>query len=292
MSDIQHATNVALVQVREDGRGHGGAAGRDQGPPAKKVADAYTQSAKSKPLDDRITILGIPAEQITPATQAALASLVQEVNFLRSAVRRFEGGAVLTKREDVPADGEVLPQDVLSIQLLKLLAHPAEAGTARVLVLGYLSTFEDVRRSSGLLAANSLLSDLALRMNRAEFFADPSTEVPEDNSPPQMVPVKGKNGKVKMVPVPKAPTPGLHKFRVMGFAGGSSLVGVAEVPQYPLDETYVARQVRDQCLATGFNVSGIEMSVAFSVAAIVISANEGALTAMGRADHLLRGGGV
>ncbi len=292
MSDIQHTTNVALVQVREDGRGSGGAAGRDQGPPPKKVADAYTQIAKSNPLDSRITILGIPAEQITPATQAALASLVQEVNFLRANVRRLESASAVAQREGAPAEGEILPADMVSAKLGQLLVQPLEPGVSRVLVLAYLSTFEDVRRSSGLLAANALLSDLAQRMNRAEFFADPSTEVPEDNSPPQMMPVKGKNGKVRMVAVPKPATPGLYKFNLMGFAGGSSLVGVTEMPSQPLDETYVARQVRDQCLITGFNVSGIDMSVALSVAAIVTSANEGALTAMGRADHLLRGGSV
>ncbi|MBL8631570.1 MAG: hypothetical protein JNM81_18185 [Rhodospirillaceae bacterium] len=287
MSDIPTAGNIALVNA--DARSQGGGTGRDRSPPPNKVANAYQEIAKNKPFDDRITILGIPAEQITPATQAALASLVAEVNFLRSSVRRFEGGQVLAKRDTQPAESEVLPADVLSIQLLKFLSQPAEAGHARVLVLAYLSTFEDVRRSSGLLAANSLLSDLSQRMNGVEFFADPSLEIPEDTSPPQMVPVKGKNGKIKMLPVEKPPRPGLYKFRMMGFAGGSSLVGVVELPAAPLDETYIARQVRDHCLAQSFNVSGIDMAVALSVAAIVISANEGALTAMGRADHLLRG---
>ncbi len=287
MSDIQTSTPLPLVRTRDDGRSHGGGAGHDaSGPPPKKVADAYGQTAKAKPLDDRITILGIPAEQITPATQAALASLVAEVNFLRSAVRRLEGGSA--KRDAAPAEGEILTAENLPIQLGRFLTEQPPEGVSRILVLAYLSTFEDVRRSSGLLAANSLLSDLAQRMNGAEFFPDPSVEVP-DAPLPDPIPMVTKSGKVKMVRPETPPKAGLVKFRMMGFAGGSSLVGLAEMPSVPLDETYVARQVRDHCLATGFNVSGIDMSVALSVAAVVLSSSEGVLTAMARADHLLRG---
>jgi hypothetical protein len=289
MSDIQTSSPLPLVRTRDEGRSQGGGAGQDHaGPPPKKVADAYNQNAKAKPVDDRITILGIPAEQITPATQAALASLVQEVNFLRSAVRRLENGAVIARRDGEPAEGEILPADLLPLHLGRFLAQPAPDGGARVLVLAYLSTFEDVRRSSGLLAANALLSDLAQRMNRAEFFPDPSVEVP-DAPPPDPIPMVTKSGKVKMVRPETPPRAGLLKFRMMGFAGGSSLVGLVEVPAAPIDETYISRQVRDYCLQTGFNVSGIEMSVALSIAAVTLSSSEGVLTAMGRADHLLRG---
>jgi hypothetical protein len=62
------------------------------------------------------------------------------------------------------------------------------------------------------------------------------------------------------------------------------------LPLGAIDESHVSRKVRDQCLETGFNVGGIDMAVALSVAAVVISANEGVLTAMARVDHLLRGG--
>ncbi|MBL8642948.1 MAG: hypothetical protein JNK21_03365 [Rhodospirillaceae bacterium] len=273
MNDIQQPASLALVRPRDEGRSQGGGAGRDPGaPPAKKVADAYKENAKAKPVDDRITILGIPAEQITPATQAALASLVAEVNFLRSAARRMESGMIISKRDTLPAEGEVVPADLLPIQLARFLALAPAPDTVRVLVLAYLGTFEDVRRSSGLLAANGLLADLAQRMSRAEFA--PSTEEVFDV-------VQGKTH-----------APGLFKLRVMGYAGGSSLAGIAEVPAHGLDETHISRQIRDRCLETGFNVGGIDMSVALSVAAVVISANEGALTAMARADHLLRGSNV
>lgn len=272
MSDILPPADVVQVRARDEGRSQAG--GRDSdGPPPKKVADAYKEIAKTKPVNDHITILGIPAEQITPATQAALASLVAEINFLRSSVRRLEGGARITKRDVLPAEGEIIPADLLPVQLARLMGAAPEPGVARVLVLTYLSTFEDVRRSSGLLAANSLLSDLAQRMARAEFAPSPPSET--------------------LPGIPVAPqSTGLFKLRLLGFAGGSSLAGLAELPADQIDESYIARQMRDQCLETGFNVAGIDMSVALSVAAVVVSANEGVLTAMARVDHLLRGGNI
>jgi len=266
MTDIAQPATVALVRARDEGRSQGG--GRDPGPPPKKVAEAYQENAKAKPVDDRITILGIPAEQITPATQAALASLVAEVNFLRSAVRRLEGGAVLSKRDALPAEGELVPADLLPFQLTRFISSPAPEGVSRVLVLAHVSTFEDVRRSSGLLAANSLLADLAQRMSRAEFAPAPPPD-PSETIVPH--------------------TPGQFRLRIMGFAGGSSLAGIAELPAHTIDETYVSRAVRRRCLEIGLNVGGIAMSVALSVAAVVVSPNEGGLTALARADHLLRG---
>ncbi len=270
MNDISQPTSAALVKPRDEGRSQGNA--REDRPPPKKVAEAYGVTNKNKPVDDRITILGIPAEQITPATQAALASLVAEVNFLRSSVRRLEGGIAVAKRDTAPADGELLPADIVLAHLARAAASPLPEGVVRVLVLAYLGTFEDVRRSSGLLTANTLLADLAQRMLKAEFTSTPSV-VPD-------------------ITKPAAHTPGLFRFRAVGFAGGSSLVGIAELPVFDLDDTHVSRQVRDHCLASGFNVGGIEMSVALSVAAVVLSSTEGPLTAMARADHLLRGNSI
>lgn len=257
MNDIQQTGQLAVVR-REEGRGQSG--GREPGNrPSKMVAAAYQEIAKAKPVDDRITILGIPAEQITPATQAALASLVNEVNFLRAKVRRLESGVAVARRDSQPGEDELIPADLVQSYLSRALGTPPASGSARVLVLVNLSTCEDVRRSSGLLAANALLEDLAQRVLRAEFAPSPA---------------------------PGAPA---TKFKLVGFAGGSTLVGMAEVPVQDLDETFISRQVRDLTTAQGFNVGGIDMAVALSVAAVTISPNEGAVTAMARADYLLRG---
>jgi hypothetical protein len=266
MPDIGQPTYVAQVRP-DDGRPQG--QGRNpSGPPPKKVAETYGETAKAKPLDDRITILGIPAEQITPATQAALATLVAEVNFLRGSVRRLENAAA---RKDPKAAGDVLPFDILVNELGRAFAEPRPPDVARVLVLAYLTTFEVVRRSSGLLAANTLLADLAQRLLSAEFTA----QAPAATAAP-----------------PPAHGPGQFRFRVVGYAGGSSLAGLAELPLASLDETHVARQVRDQLLERGFDVGGIEMAADVAVAAVVVSASDGGLTAIGRADHLLRDSGL
>jgi len=271
MNEISQPTNIALVKPRDEGRSQGQGKPREDGPPPKKVADVYNETSKSKPVDDRITILGIPAEQITPATQAALASLVAEVNFLRAAVRRLDATAA-AKRDGRQHDGEIIAQEALVGQLSRLIAEPLPPGVARVLVLAYLGTFEDVRRSSGLLAANTLLADMAQRLTRAEFT--PSADAVTD------------------ITKPAAHGPGQFRFRAVGFAGGSTLLGLAELPSAGIDDTHISRQVRDQCVETGFNVGGIDMAVALSVVAVVMSANEGVLTAMGRADHLLRGSSI
>jgi hypothetical protein len=265
MNDIGQPSVVA--QVRPDGgRPQNQGQGRNpSAPPAKKVAEAYGDTAKAKPADDRITILGIPAEQITPATQAALASLVAEVNFLRGSVRRLEAGIA---RDDATPGGEVLAFDQLLKELARAFAEPRAPDVARVLVLAYLTTFEVVRRGSGLLAANTLLADLAQRMLTAEFAAGPTTTPPAPHGP------------------------GQFRFRLVGHVGGSSLAGLAELPQAGLDETEVARQVRDHVLERGFDVGGIEMAADVAVAAVVVSANESGLTTLGRADHLLRGSGL
>jgi hypothetical protein len=263
MNDISQPVGVGLVKTREDGRGQGNA--RDPGNQARKAAEAYQSTNKNKPVDDRITILGIPAEQITPATQAALASLVAEVNFLRGAVRRLEGAVANAKRDPAHRTADIIPADLLIESLNRLASEPMMEGASRTLVLAYLSTFEDVRRSSGLLAANTLLADMAQRMVKVEFTPWPEAVMREGE---------------------------LCRFRLAGFAGGSTLLGVADLPAGAVDETHISQQVRDQCLENGFNVGGIEMTVAMSVAAVIISPNEGAVTALARADHLLRGGNI
>src|SRR5262245_27415367 len=95
MPDIPQPLGLSTVQSREDGRGRGGADPGGHAP--KKVAETYQETERAKPVDDRITIIGIPIEQITPSTQAALAGLVAENSTLRSQVRRLEGARSILK---------------------------------------------------------------------------------------------------------------------------------------------------------------------------------------------------
>lgn len=254
MPDITQPDTLPAVERRLEGRGQGaGKHAPEQAP--KKVVENYEEAARAKPNDDRITILGIPVEQITPATQAALGGLVSEVNFLRNAVKRLE--RLIERR--VPSQGAaaitlILEPDAFFKSLNAALAQPPE-GSVWVMVLVHVPTYEDIRRSSGLLAANSALADVAHRLREAPI------------------------GIAQAMP-----------FTLLGYVGGSNIAGLAAVPG-DMDTTSVARNVRNHLTAGGYNVGGIDMALAISVAAALVGAGESAALALGRADHLLRTNG-
>lgn len=247
MADIAQSDTARPVERRLDGRSQGGHAGVP-GQPAKKVAASYEEVAKAQPADDRITILGIPVEQITPATQAALGGLVAEINFLRGVVKRQEKSG---PRKPDAQTSAILEPDAMMKALGAGLAQPASPGTAWTLVLIHVPTYEDIRRSSGLLAANGVLADAAQRLK--DFRLDAATEA----------------------------------FSVLGYAGGSNLAALTVVPTGH-DTGEVARAVRAHLTASGYMVSGIEMALVIKVAAAPIGVGESAVLALGRADHLLR----
>lgn len=252
MSDISQPASLPMVQRRLEGRSQGGGNPNPNGPPAKKVAETYQQIDRTKPVDDRITILGIPADQITPPTQAALASLVAENNFLRSAVKRLEKIA--------QADSHAALGDATAA-LTDALAAPAAPTETRVIVYAYLNTFDDVRRSSGLLAAKSLLADLSFRFSTAKAAVSLVQGTPPES----------------------------FAMVASGIIGGAAVAGVMSFPTSNFEDTVVARQVRDAVTAEGFNVGGIDMAISLTVGATRVSRGEGFLTALGRVDHLIRG---
>lgn len=250
MPDITQQDAVRTVERRLDGRSQGGGGGADQ--PAKRVAASYEEVAKTQPADDRITILGIPVEQITPATQAALGGLVAEINYLRGVVKRHDRSG--TRKPDASSAAILEPEGFMHA-LGGALAAPAAQGSAWALLLVHVPTYEDIRRSSGLLAANGVLADVAQRLK--EFRMDPGS----------------------------AATP----FAVLGYAGGSNIAALTLLSVQQEGEA-VARSVRGHLTASGYLVSGIEMALVIRTAAAVIGAGESATLALGRADHLLRTG--
>jgi hypothetical protein len=261
MPDITQPETVRIVERRLDGRSQGGHAGvPDQA--AKKVAANYEEVAKAKPADDRITILGIPVDQITPATQAALGGLVAEINFLRGVVKRHE--KAVPRKPDNQNSGLLEPEAFVKA-LGGMLAQPAPAGTSWALLLVHVPTYEDIRRSSGLLAANGVLADVAQRLK--DFPLDP---------------VDSNSGTGLAVAAAMAKT-----FAVIGYAGGSNLAALAALPVAQESET-VARALRAHLTAGGYLVSGIEMALVIKCAAAPVGAGESATLALGRADHLLR----
>ena len=157
-----------LVQERLDGHGQGGGKGASDQPP-KKVAETYEEADRAKPADDSITILGIPIERITSATHAALAGLVAENDYLSNALARHERAARQGDRgkkaqtAQDQASPALLDNDAFIGALGAALARAPSEGASWVVILVHLKTYEILRRSSGLLAANGALDDVGHR---------------------------------------------------------------------------------------------------------------------------------
>ncbi len=285
MPDITRPENVTAVQPRLEGKDQGG--GRDtRGQPSKKAAASYQEVARSKPLDDRITILGIPVEQITPVTQAALAGLVAEINHLRNVVNRHErssdkrGGQAQQALQQT--DTAVLEYEAFARSLGAMLAQPAGTGQTWAIVLVHVSTYEDIRRSSGLLAANSALADVAYRLREVRLSISPVQSSPPVGLASDTAP----SGAAPSVAALDGGASG--PFALLGYVGGSNFAAVTALPQEGLDTGSIGRSVRDQLSVSGYVVGGIDMALAIAVSASAVGLGESSLLALGRADHLLR----
>jgi hypothetical protein len=263
MPDINQPDALPGVQRRLDGQSQGGGGSAARGQPPKKAVETYQEVAKTKPLDDRITILGIPVDQITPVTQAALAGLIAEINHWRSVARRLERHQ--EKRAAGQADAAVLDSEAFLRALGATLAQSPGEGNAWVVVLVHVSTYEDIRRSSGLLAANGTLADVAHRLRDVKLAIEKSADITGANL------------------TSGAALP----FTLLGYAGGSNLAGVVAMPEDGLEPDGISRTIRAH-LGGGYVVGGIDMALAISVAAAVVGAGESPLLALGRTDHLLR----
>lgn len=264
MPDITQPDTVRTVERRLEGRSQGGAPGHSAAPeqPAKKVVANYEEAAKAKHSDDRITILGIPVEQITPATRAALGGLVAEINFLRGVVNRHEKAA--GRKSDSPNTGLLEPEMCVKA-LGAMLVQSPPPGMNWTLLLVHVPTYEDIRRSSGLLAANGVLADVAQRLKDFRpAAADPAT------------------GTVVEMAAAMA-----NAFAVLGYVGGSNLAALTSLGA-DQDPATLARSVRAHLTASGYLVSGIDMALVIKVAAAPVGPGESATLALGRVDHLLR----
>lgn len=275
MPDINQQDNVALVQRRLDGQGQGKEAPLPRGQqPPKKVTATYQEVAKSKPLDDRITILGIPVEQITPETQAALAGLVSEINHLRNVVRRHERALEKRSPGQPAQDALVLEPEAFLRLAAAALGQPPGDGNTWAILLVHVATYEDIRRSSGLLAANSALADVAHRLKEVRLSAAQMTAESE-TSPHGAAPSVAA---IAHMPV---------AFALLGYVGGSNIAALVPLPEESFDAAGIARTVREH-LSGGYAVGGIDMALAITVAAAAVGSGESPLLALGRADHVLR----
>ncbi len=278
MPDITQPETMPTVQRRLEGQSQGRDAPRGQ--PLKKVAATYQEVARTKPMDDRITILGIPVEQITPVTQAALAGLVAEINHLRSQVKRHERSA--EKRSSGQAqqtEAAILELEAFLRMLGATLGQPPGEGNSWIIVLVHVATYEDIRRSSGLLAANSALAEVAHRLKDARISTATIQPMISVDSPASPSSVTTSVAAMEPASVP---------FVLLGYAGGSNIAGVTAVPIDSLDTAVVAKSVRAHLSASGYGVGGIDMALDMTVAAAAVGSGESALLALGRVDHQLR----
>ena len=265
MPDILQHEAVQTVERRLEGQSQGGGRAMPRAQPSQKVAASYQEVARTRPVYDRITILGIPVEQITPSTQAALEGLVAEINHLLNVVRRHERTGE-RRIAGQTADASVLDQETFVRMLAATLGQPAGEGNTWVIVLVHVATYEDIRRSSGLLAANGTLADVAQRLKELRLQAA-APEAPPAGEPPAAT-----------SPVP---------FVLLGYVGGSNLAGLTALPTHAFDGAAIARALRTH-LGGGYAVAGIDMALAISVAAAAVGPGESPTLAIGRADHLLR----
>ncbi len=272
MPDITQPPSVRVVDRRTEGKGQSGGKQAPAEQPSKKVAETYEEAARSKPADDRITILGIPVEQITAATQAALAGLISEINYLRNVVRRLERMTERRPPSGAAPENAILEPEPFLRALGALLAQPPGEGMTWVVVLVHLVTYEEIRRSSGLLAANSALADVAQRMREARL-SDATTR-PLEGASSDSSTLAG----IKYMPA---------AFGLLGFAGGSNLAGAVALPA-GIDTVGIARRVREHLNAEGYRVAGIDMALIIHAAAAIAGPGESGLLALGRADHTLR----
>lgn len=259
MPDITQPSGLTVVQTREDGRGQGMA-----NPPPRRVAEVYQESERGRPPDDRITIIGIPIEQITPTTQAALAGLVAENATLRAQVRRLERGSVITKKS-----GTLLDRDGFVAKLQELLASSPGTNGVWLLTLIHVQTYEDIRRSSGLLAANTALDDVGHRLQQLDFDMP---NVANDDKPAAAA----------------APPRTTTSLMSSGYLGGLTLGALFAAPA-SADPTALARSLHESLTRDGYDVAGLSMALAIRTAAAVVGAGESALLAIARVDHLSRG---
>ncbi|TAK98113.1 MAG: hypothetical protein EPO08_19990 [Rhodospirillaceae bacterium] len=263
MPDIPQPVGLQIVQPREDGRSQGGGYPGAGGHPARKVAETYQETGRVQPPDDRITIIGIPIEQITPSTQAALAGLVAENATLRSQVRRLEGTSVITKKA-----APILERDAFIGQLNKLLSVSPGANGIWILMLVHVQTYEDIRRSSGVLAANTALDDVAHRIRQLDFEKPAAAN---DDAPSVVAP----------------PPLSSTSLMLMGYVGGLTL-GVLFAAPAAVDPLALARDVHISLTKDGYEVAGLSMALAIRTAAAAAGVGESALLTIARVDHLSR----
>lgn len=250
MSDISPPAGVAKVQWQEDKPASDGDHKRHE-PPPEKVAETYEETARG--TGERITILGIPAELMTTQVSAMIGGLLSQVDQLKAKVRRYE---VSIKKVDDGVPQQLLVGDKLIQTLDEALAKVPPVGQGRQLALIVVNTYEDIRKSSGLLAANSVLADVVLQIQES---AIPAEQIGLAGGP-SIAALFSYNS---------------DESRDITEHNSASVLTMADR----------VREVVDEAV---YSVAGLDMKLSFSVASVKVEVGQDALQVIGQADHILR----
>jgi len=250
MSDISPPAGVAKVQWQEDKPASDGDQKRHE-PPPEKVTETYEETARG--TGDRITILGIPAELMTTQVSATIGGLLSQVDQLKAKVRRYEASI---KRTDDGVPEELLVGDKLMRTLDTALATVPPVGQDRQLALIVVNTYEDIRKSSGLLVANSVLADVVLQIQDSAIPAE----------------------QIGLVGGPSIAA--LFSYNAFKNDDIGDHVGMPVLT--------MADRVREIVDDAVYSVAGLDMKLSFSVASVKVEVGQDALQVIGQADHILR----
>ncbi len=246
MSEISSPQGIVNVQWQEE-KAADDQEQKRQDPPASKVAETYEENARA--VSDHITILGIPVELMTSQVQAMIGGLVSETAFLKSKIKRIE-------RKSEGTEGPLLEGAHFLNALGQSLNQGPSAGSVSELVLVTVNTFEDIRKSSGILAANTVLADVAAHIAESELPASP----------------------VGLVGGPMVGALLTYK----------EAEGLSANASEETEPTATADHVRTILESTSYTVSGLDMDLSFRVAAARVEPGQSALHAIGQVDHVLR----
>jgi len=190
--------------------------------------------------------------------------LVAENATLRAQVRRLESSNIITKK-----NAPMLERDAFIARLNELLATSPGANGIWILMLIHVQTYEDIRRSSGVLAANTALDDVAQRLRQLDFG---------------MPTVANDDAASHDAPPPRAAT----ALSLSGYVGGLTLGALFAAPA-AVDPSGLARDVHASLTKDGYDVAGLAMALAIKTAAAVAGVGESAMLTIARVDHLSRG---
>lgn len=127
--------------------------------PYKDIPDNIVKTPLKRTVTDYADVMGIPRRELTPAVQAALDALHDELEHERRELDRAqEHVSALEDSIDSHSFLPIMNRRAFVQQLSQAIEHVTRTGTASTLVLIHLRNAETVRRRQGRRALDSLLA--------------------------------------------------------------------------------------------------------------------------------------